>query len=215
MYVLRGVKIAIVIVLGAVPAQATSLATLMPAINSTVTWSVQEGASGGAIDTSGYYVAPTAVGAYHVEATSAADPTISGTTQVTVSVVPPTDVIPPDRRTMWQPGIPGGIPSRTTVCATVTPAYAAQHGFLGFDTNGGGDAKPAIQYALENCPAGQVVYLPPGTYRMNQGLIMGSSVVLRGAGPDQTKLRLYNPDDWVVGLMPGWPNWETPKNISA
>jgi len=72
-----------------------------------------------------------------------------------------------------------------------------------------------MQYALDNCPAGQVVYLPPGTYRLNQGLIMASGVVLRGAGPDQTKLRLYNPDDWVVGLMPGWPNWGAPKNISA
>ncbi|HEV7500233.1 MAG TPA: hypothetical protein VGQ33_09535, partial [Vicinamibacteria bacterium] len=29
------------------------------------------------------------------------------------------DVMPPERRTVWSPGIPGGIPVRTTVCATV------------------------------------------------------------------------------------------------
>src|SRR6185295_2548363 len=31
----------------------------------------------------------------------------------------PADVIPPERLTNWNPGIPGGIPSYTTVCATV------------------------------------------------------------------------------------------------
>ena len=46
------------------------------------------------------------------------------------------DIIPADRRTVWNPGIPGGIPSRTTICATVA---AATYG------NGTTDATAAIQ----------------------------------------------------------------------
>src|SRR4051812_3064901 len=60
-----------------------------------------------------------------------------------------TDVIPASRRTVWQPGIPGGIPVRTTVCATVTPAYASSHGLRAFGVDGSGDAQPAIQQAMD------------------------------------------------------------------
>src|SRR6185295_4962352 len=55
------------------------------------------------------------------------------------------DVMPPERRTRWEPGIPGGVPARTTVCALVS---AAAYG------NGVADATAGIQAAIDACPEG-------------------------------------------------------------
>src|SRR6185369_13425908 len=65
-------------------------------------------------------------------------------------VTPPCDDcygLPSDRTTLWQPGVTynGGIPNRTTICATLSPS--------------GGDDTAAIQKALDACPDGQVVFL--------------------------------------------------------
>ena len=69
-------------------------------------------------------------------------------------------------------GFPGGIPNRTTICATIL-----------------GDATQAtIQSALNACKANQVVQLSAGTYNINGGLTIPSNVVLRGAGPKSTIL---------------------------
>src|SRR2546423_938406 len=88
-------------------------------------------------------------------------------------------IIPTDRRTTWDPGNPGGIPSRTTICATVDAAYG----------DGRTDATAAIQSAIEGCPEGQVVLLPAGTYRLTSNLEIKKGIVLRGAGPTLTRLR--------------------------
>jgi hypothetical protein len=94
------------------------------------------------------------------------------------------EIIPPDRRIDWSPaGIPGGIPNRTTICATIN---AATYG------NGITDATAAIQKAIDSCPANQVVYLPAGTYIVSSPpnfetiLNMRSNVTLRGAGQGKT-----------------------------
>jgi len=68
--------------------------------NQAVTWSVQEGPSGGSITTSGVYTAPGTHGTYHVIATSQADTTQTATSIVTVaplsvSVSPASDVLGP------------------------------------------------------------------------------------------------------------------------
>lgn len=55
--------------------------------SSGVTWSVQEGAAGGTITSSGQYTAPNAAGSFHIIATSQADSTKSGTAVVTVPAV--------------------------------------------------------------------------------------------------------------------------------
>src|SRR5436190_24181705 len=68
------------------------------------------------------------------------------------------DLISADRRTTWNPGIPGGVPVRTTICATVN---ASTYG------NGTSDASAGIQAALDACPAGQVVKLSAGTFTVN------------------------------------------------
>jgi hypothetical protein len=59
-------------------------ATATDASNITVSWSIQEGSTGGGISDAGVYTAPTAKGIYHVIATSKVDPTKSATATVTV-----------------------------------------------------------------------------------------------------------------------------------
>jgi chitinase len=54
-----------------------------------VTWSVQEGASGGAITSAGLYTAPAAAGTYHVVARSTADETKTAVAAVSVSAPVP------------------------------------------------------------------------------------------------------------------------------
>jgi hypothetical protein len=60
------------------------VANVTNAADKAVTWSVKEGASGGAITPAGVYTAPATVGIYHVVATSKADPTKSDTVGVQV-----------------------------------------------------------------------------------------------------------------------------------
>ena len=63
----------------------TFTATVSSAAAVAVTWSVQE-TGGGTVDASGFYTAPGSAGTFHVVATSAADPSKSGSAIVTVSV---------------------------------------------------------------------------------------------------------------------------------
>ncbi len=144
-----------------------------------VTWSVQE-SGGGTVDGSGHYTAPGTTGTFHVVATSVADPSKSAAATVTVGSS--SGLLPPDRLTVWNPGVSGGIPNRTTVCATVN---ASAYG------NGASDATAGIQAAVDGCPAGQVVQLSAGVFTINGGNIVqiGKGITLRGAGPTQTTLQ--------------------------
>jgi len=65
----------------AVPAEQAAAAA-----SAAVTWTVVE-AGGGAVGAGGLYTAPAAAGAYHVRATSVADPSVRG--EASVSVAPP------------------------------------------------------------------------------------------------------------------------------
>jgi len=58
----------------------------------TVSWSIQEGASGGNITGGGLYTAPGSTGQYHVVATSVSSPGIFGTATVTVTATPAVQV---------------------------------------------------------------------------------------------------------------------------
>ena len=88
-------------------------------------------------------------------------------------------ILPSDRTTTWRPGVVGGIPVRTTLCATLD---AATFG------NGAVDASAAIQSALDTCPSGQVVRLSAGNFTVNDYLLVHSAVTLRGAGAGKTFL---------------------------
>ena len=86
------------------------------------------------------------------------------------------DPIPASRRTDWTyTGVPGGIPARTTVCATFSP----------------GASTSAINSAIASCNDG-VVKLNPGTYNNTGIQIFKSNVTLRGSGADQTVIKGCN-----------------------
>jgi len=109
-----------------------------------------------------------------------------------------TSAIPSSRSVDWShAGIPGGIPSANwPISNTLSPS-------------GGSDDSVAIQNAINAAPAGSVVFLNPGTYKLHRsstvcqgksddfasgvyeaGLCLtDKSVVLRGSGPDQTILQ--------------------------
>ena len=85
-----------------------------------------------------------------------------------------TGILAPSRAINWSSaGVTGGIPNRTTICATIDPY------------DGPADA---INTAIANCPSGQVVYLNAGIFNLSTGIVMQANVTLRGAGADQTFL---------------------------
>lgn len=64
-------------------------ATVTGYADTSVTWSVVEGAAGGTITPTGVYTAPSTTGTYRISAVSAANPSMSGSATVTVSTAPP------------------------------------------------------------------------------------------------------------------------------
>jgi len=84
-------------------------------------------------------------------------------------------IMNPQRAVDWsKAGIPGGIPTRTTVFTTLAPGVTAEQ----------------INAAIASCPSGQVVFLSPGTYELATGIDFAnhSNVTLRGSGADKTFL---------------------------
>ena len=121
-----------------------------------------------------------------------------------------TAFIPPDRATLWNPGLNavGGIPHRTTVCATVN---ALNYG------DGTQDAGPGIQAALDNCPEGQVVMLSAGDFKIADRVAVRKGITLRGQGPSQTKLKkpfgINNGDVITIGIQ--WYNYIHSTNFAT
>jgi hypothetical protein len=153
------------------------------AFDKSVTWKAQPATDGGMVDGNVLNTAPATQGTDTAEATSAAEPTKSGGAHPVVSPpdsIDPSAVLPADRTTAWNPGMTpvGGIPVRSTVCATLTP----RGGVL--------DDTGWIQAAISACPAGQVVQLAAGTFLVNGGnfVLVNKGITLRGAGPGQTTL---------------------------
>lgn len=72
----------------------TFTATVSNTTNTAVTWSVDEGASGGTINSAGVYTPPNAEGTFHVTATSQADSTKKSTAPVTVTIPTTVTVTP-------------------------------------------------------------------------------------------------------------------------
>lgn len=105
--------------------------------------------------------------------------------------------LPADRATIWKPGMMavGGIPARSTVCATLSP------------NNPASDDTVRIQAAINVCPIGQVVQLTAGTFLINSGnyVVINKGITLRGAGPDRTTLAKTDgakPFQSAVGAKP-------------
>ncbi len=75
----------------------------------------------------------------------------------------------------------GGIPNRTTVCATLT-------------SNGGADNSTAINNAIAACPVGEVLMLAAGTFNIAEGSIINitKGITLRGEGSGTTIINVPN-----------------------
>jgi hypothetical protein len=111
----------------------------------------------------------------------AAEPTTSSSRPAQFAPVPlppalAGNLLPADRMAAWNPGLMsvGGIPNRTTIYKRLSPS--------------GGDDSVAIQAALNNAPAGQVVMLNPGTFVVNDLLLIHRPITLRGSGAGVTRL---------------------------
>ncbi len=93
---------------------------------------------------------------------------------------PPVVIIPQSRRTVWDPGLPDGIPD---------DPIAVSVGDFGAAGDGVTDDRAAFTAAIDSLPAaGGVVYIPAATYHIEGTIELGDGVVLRGAGSAQTRL---------------------------
>jgi hypothetical protein len=87
----------------------------------------------------------------------------------------------------WSAAGAGAIPARAVHCADLPPSATLAQ----------------INAALAACPAGQSVYLEPGSYNIAGTIHLPSNVTLRGAGADQTVLNATGSGEAVVALGSG------------
>ena len=119
------------------------------------------------------------------------------------------EILDPARRVTWEAGVPGGIPERTTLFATVTDApYNASN-------TGTANTSTAIQNAINACPSNQVVFLPAGIYRLDSALKMKTGVSLRGAGPRRTILRYNGADAQAILFASGGYAWDFASSLKV
>src|SRR5215469_12019928 len=111
----------------------------------------------------------------------------------------------------------GGIPNRTTICATITPLGHGQ------------DDTTNIQNAIQSCPDGEVVSLAAGGFTIAEGnfVLIDRDVTLRGAGPGQTILTRTggaklgsdqpgnNPSPLIILGPERWNNTTTATRLTA
>jgi len=118
------------------------------------------------------------------------------------------EIIPPRRTAPWagNVGVPGGIPMRTTIWKNIVTD-------LGADPSGQADCTPIIRGAIESCPAGQVVYIPAGTFRLNGRVYVANPAgfTLRGAGQGVTIIKAYGSGS--ASLLFGSQQYPAPSNF--
>ena len=108
-------------------------------------------------------------------------------------------ILPPERRINWDPGVRGGVPTTRTTIYTTLPASATAS---------------AIQSALNLCPSNQVVQLSTGTYTIDRTINVPSGVSLRGNGISNTVLRGTSgfAGEYLVGFNNRYDSeWGQPK----
>lgn len=94
-------------------------------------------------------------------------------------------IVDPARATNWaNAGLPGGIPTITTICANVLTT----------------DTTAQIQTKMNGCAAGQVVLFPAGSWTLTASLYANKGIVLRGAGPTQTTITLGSGTNIFFGV---------------
>jgi hypothetical protein len=114
-------------------------------------------------------------------------------------------IIPSDLLYNWEGnvGVPGGIPNRTIIGAIVDSSVYG---------NGIVDASSAIAEAIDQCPEGQVVYIPSGTYRLDNRVYRAyaNNITIRGAGIGNTILKAGSNISQV--LLLGTADWPRPTS---
>ena len=126
------------------------------------------------------------------------------------------ELIPAARLTNWtantRTGVIGGIPTDRTNLINVTLApYNA-------DRTGATNAQPALQAAINAAAAGDVVFLPSGTYRIDGTLNLGtnfSGKTLRGAGPASTIIDQRASVGLSIGSASGFGSPNPPVLVTA
>ena len=122
--------------------------------------------------------------------------TESGQTMIVPS--PSTTILPASRLANWSgagvysSGI-RGIPNRTVVFCNVRVSIPGST--LVAKGDGFQDDTAALKAAFAACPSGQVVLIPAGTYRISGTLRITKGIVVRGEGPDKTKIIQYASND--------------------
>jgi PKD repeat protein len=139
----------------------------------------------------------------------------SNSTSRTITVFSASTMIPSDRLVDWSragvwvdgvkgiPIYPVGITVNTT-----TPSHQYY-----CDPTGTADCSTKLQAAITACPAGYVVYMPAGTYRLDDQISLKSRTVLRGAGAGTTTLVSYASGTTGLVQMSGSGYSETGTSI--
>ena len=114
-------------------------------------------------------------------------------------------IIPTDLLYNWEGnvGVPGGIPNRTIIGSIVDSIIYG---------NGTVDASAAIEAAIDLCPEGQVVYIPSGTYRLDNRVYRAyaDNITIRGAGIGNTILKAGSNISQM--LLLGTADWPRPTS---
>ena len=80
--------------------------------------------------------------------------------------------------------------------------------------DGVADDTAAIQNAINACPAGQFVYIPAGTYKINALTDRRNDITIRGAGMGQTVLMMYGGGNGALDFGSGdWPRPTADRDV--
>ena len=114
-------------------------------------------------------------------------------------------IIPADRATVWNPGIPGGIPGDGDATRPATVWLPSGNPYAGYSVNpalgnGSTNATSAINSAITSAgsvasaSARKIVLLAPGTYKISGTIsLRRSNVTLRGSGQRSTIINRPSP----------------------
>jgi len=132
----------------------------------------------------------------------------------TINVTNESTIIPSNRKVDWsRAGVwvsdVKGIPSRTSIFCNVKTGIPGSSLLARGD--GVQDDTAALQAAINACPAGQVVLVPQGTYRISGILQISKGIVVRGEGPNKTRIINYS-NNWIFRISGSGIN-PNPKNV--
>lgn len=178
---------------------ATFVATVTNASTSAVTWSIKEGAAGGTLTSSGLYTAPMKAGAYHVIATSVADPTQMASAAITTTAPAP--------------------------AFTSTPPASASEGVaFSYSPAATDPVKTAITFSLASGPAGAAISGNTLTWTPTHGQSRGANafdvLATTDAGGSAHQTFTVTPTGTIRGTaidtyVTGSGNVSVPEDLSA